>query len=714
METSRRDLFRNSAYALSGLVIAFHIPKADKLWAQEAKPAAFANVPNAFIRIAPDSSVTLVINKLEMGQGVNTSMAQLIAEELECDWTKVRSESAPVDVVYNHTAFPMQMTGGSTSLSSSWDHYRTLGASMREMLVSAAATKWGVPVRECQAVNGSVVHAAKGKLSYGELAEAAAKLPLPKEPKLKSRGDFKIIGQSKTRVDAADKSNGKAIFGMDVRIPNMLYALVAHPPAAGATVKKMNDSEAKKIKGVVDVVQFGNRVAVLGKNTFAAKKGRDALQIEWNGAETALSSKSMADAHRKLADGEAPLAEERGKVEAKLKAAQKKVTQEYLLPHLAHASMEPLNVTINYDGKTCEIWSGHQMPGIDQGRAAQILGLDPKLVKINTTYAGGSFGRRASKDGDYVAVAAELAKQVKKPFKLVWSREDDMRAGYYRPMALHRVTLGFDGKKLQAWDHRIVVQSIMKGSPMEGMIKNGIEEAAVEGVSKTPYNFPDFRCTQNLAENPMTSLWWRSVGNSHTAYVMETMVDELAEHSGEDALTMRKKLLAKSPKHLAVLDLLEQTSPWKKRKSLPKGHALGLALHESFGSVVGYVTEISVEKKMPKVHNIWAAVHCGQVVNPEVAKTQIEGAVVFGLSAALYQGIVVEKGQVKTGNFDDYPVMRLDEMPKVNVAFVASTDAPTGLGEPGVPPIAPALANAYHVLTKKRILNLPFATAVLA
>jgi isoquinoline 1-oxidoreductase beta subunit len=254
----------------------------------------------------------------------------------------------------------------------------------------------------------------------------------------------------------------------------------------------------------------------------------------------------------------------------------------------------------------------------------------------------------------------------------------------------------------------------MKKSPMEGMIKNGIEEVAVEGVSKTAYNLPDFRCTQNLAENPMTSLWWRSVGHSHTAYVMETMIDELAEESGEDALSLRKKLLAKSPRHLAVLELLEKTSPWKKRKSLPKGRALGLALHESFGSVVGYVTEVSIEKKMPKVHNIWAAVHCGQVVNPEGAKTQVEGAVVFGLSAALYQGIVVEKGQVQTGNFDDFPVMRLDEMPKINVAFVASTDAPTGLGEPGLPPIAPAVANAYHALTKKRVRNLPFSTAVLA
>ncbi len=715
MESSRRELIKTTTLALGGLVVGFYVPEkgSSPAWAQGAVPKA-PPAPNAFIRIASDESITIFINKLEMGQGVNTSMAQLIAEELECDWQKIQSVSAPVDPVYNHTMMGIQMTGGSTSLASSWEQHRLLGANMREMLRQAAAEVWKVPLDSCQAQKGTIVHTQKGQLTYGQLAEAASRMPLPTRESitLKAAAAYQVIGQSKARVDAADKVNGKAIFGLDVKLPGMLHAIVLHPPFAGAHIKSVDDKKAKATAGVIDVVRMKDRVAVLAKNTFAAIKGRDALAVTWDKKGTDASSSSFLAAFQKAAKGDAPIAETRGLGEKPLLKAKRTIEAEYVLPFLAHAAMEPLNVTINFDGKTCEMWSGHQMPGIDTMRAAQILGIDPSAVTAHTTYVGGSFGRRASKDCDYVAVAAELAKLVKKPLKVTWTREDDMRGGYYRPMALHRVRVGLKDKNLLAWDHRVVCQSIMKGTPFEAMmIKGGIEEAAVEGIAHTPYAFENFRCTQNLVDTPMTTLWWRSVGNTHTAYVMETMIDELAHAFEQDPFVLRRQLLAASPRHLAVLDLLEERSGWKTRdKSGP--HAFGVALHQSFGSVVGHVVMVSIVDKMPRVHKVWSAVHCGQVVNPEQAKTQVEGSIVFGLSAALYQEIAVEKGRVQTGNFDTYPVMRIDEMPVVDVAFVASTDAPSGLGEPAVPPIAPAVANAYFALSKKRLRTLPFSKSI--
>ncbi len=712
MQTSRRDIIKASAATLGVFAVGFYIPLdgMPKLLAQapETKQMPLPS-PNAFISIAADDSITITINKLEMGQGVNTSMAQLIAEELACDWTKIRSVSAPVNPVYNHTAMPVQMTGGSTSLASSWTQYRTLGAAMREMLVSAAAQRWGVPVASCTAANGVVSHPSKGKLTYGALAAEAAQQAMPAEPKLKDSKDFTIIGKSKKRVDALEKTVGKAQFGLDIRIPNMVYAMVAHGPVVGAKITSLDDKATRAMKGVVDVVRFGEKVGVLATNTHIARKGRDALKITWNPDQADLSTAGMVKQFRKELDSPGALAEKRGEVDQAMKGSSKTLELEYALPFLAHASMEPLNITVNYDGKSCEIWSGHQMPGIDATVTAKILGLDPSLVKVNTTYAGGSFGRRASKDSDYVRVAVELAKQVKRPLQLVYTREDDMRAGYYRPMAIHSVKIGIKGKELAGWDHKIVCQSIFKGTLFESSIKNGVEEAAVEGVAKTHYDLKQFRCTQTLAQTPLTTLWWRSVGHTHTAFAMESAMDELAEGMQTDPMKLRKTLLKNSPRHMAVLELLEKESGWSRLKA-KANRAYGLAIHESFNSVVGYVTEVSMEGKLPKVHKVWAAVHCGQVVNPEVAKTQIEGSIVFGLSALLYQEIIVERGQIKTGNYDDFPVMRMNEMPEVKVAFVPSKDPPSGLGEPGVPPIAPAVANAYYVLTKQRLRSLPIGS----
>lgn len=708
----RRGFLANSGLFVGGLIVAFHVPSVlTKAMAAEAPSPKTVYPPNAFIQIAPDNTITIVINKLEMGQGVNTSMAQLIAEELECDWASIKSISAPVDPVYNHTVFPMQMTGGSTALSTSWDQYRKLGASMREMLKMAAAKRWGVSDSEVKAEKGFVTHPKKGKLSYGELAEEANKMQMPLNPPLKKSKDYKIIGQSIKRVDAVEKSNGTAVFGMDVRLPGMMYAVVARPHIEGGEIASMDEKAARAVPGVLDVVKFGKgKAAVLAKNTHAAKVGRDALNVRWKENQNSkASTDDMMKDFRERAEKKGLVADERGEVDDKLKGAKKTIEAAYEFPFLSHAPMEPMNCTVNFDGKTADLWSGHQMPTMDNGAAAKVLGIKPDKVNIYTTYAGGSFGRRASKTSDYVIEACELAKVVKKPLKVAWTREDDMRGGYYRPMNFHKVSVGFDDKnQLLAWRHHIVGQSIMANTVMAGMIKNGIEETVVEGVAKTHYDIANFRCEQTRADTPMTTLWWRSVGHTHTAYAMETMIDEVAEVSKQDPLEMRRKMLAKSPRHVAVLDLLKKQTGWGKKKA-PKGRAWGLAVHESFGSVVGQVAEVSIEKGQPRIHKMWCAVHCGQVVNPEGARTQVEGAIVYGLSAALHQQIQVKDGQIVQGNFNDFPVMRIQDMPKVSVEFVKTDEPPTGLGEPGVPPSAPAVANALYQLTKKRLRALPFS-----
>ncbi len=708
---SRRRFLNTSTVAIGGLVVTFYIPTTSKIAraAEVAKPIVYP--PNAFVQIAPDGAINMVINKLEMGQGVMTSMAQLIAEELDCDWEKVKCSLAPVDPVYNHTHFPTQMTGGSTALASSWDQHRKIGAGMREMLKMAAAKKWSVPISELKTDTGFVVHAKKGKLAYADLAEAANQFTLPENPNLKKPKDFKIIGKSVTRVDAAEKSNGKAIFGLDVQIPGMLYVMVARPSIFTAKLTSHDAKAAKSVKGVVDVIKFDDRVAVVAKNTHAAKKGRDALNVKFDyGANADASSEQMMKSFRAEAAKPGLTAKNVGNVDEKFKKAAQTMEFEYEFPFLAHAAMEPMNCTISYDGKSAEIWAGHQMPTFDRDTAAKILELPTEKVKVNTTLAGGSFGRRANKNADFVSEACKIAKLVKKPIKIVWTREDDTRGGYYRPLTFHKVKLGFDKKnQLLAWDHHIVGQSVIGDSFFESMmVKDGLESTLTEGVATTPYSIANFRCRQTRAETPMTTLWWRSVGHTHTAYVMETLMDEIAEKTKADPWEMRTKLLAKSPRHLATLELIKKQTKWGKAKP-PKDHAWGLAIHESFNTVVAQVAEVSLEDGQPMIHRIWCAVNCGQVVNPEVAKSQVEGAIVFGLSALLDQHIEVKGGLVQQGNFDDYPVLRIADMPEVMVEFVKTDAPPTGLGEPGLPPIGPAVANAIYRLNKKRLRLTPFS-----
>ncbi|MBC7713066.1 MAG: xanthine dehydrogenase family protein molybdopterin-binding subunit [Rhizobacter sp.] len=710
---SRRDFMASSAVAVGGLFVAFNIsPTMNRLMAAEA-PAApkMVYAPNAFIHIAPDNSITMVINKLEMGQGVNTSMAQLIAEELECDWTTIKSVSAPVNAVYNHTQYGTQMTGGSSALNSSWDQHRKIGAGMREMLKSAAAAKWGIPVAEVRAENG-YVYSAKGKLSYGEVADDANKLPLPENPPLKNAKDFKIIGKNLKRIDALEKANGKAIYGMDVRIPGMVYACVARSNIDGGEIASYDEKAARAVSGVVDVVKFSdNKIAVLAKNTYAAKTGRDALNVKFksNANDNASTEQWMKD-FKELANKDGIVAEDKGSAKAEYNNSKTKFTAEYEFPFLAHSAMEPLNCTVDYNGKTAELWSGHQMPTVDRDTAAKVLGLKPENVNVHTTYAGGSFGRRASKNSDYVVQACELAKVYKKPLKMVMTREDDTHAGYYRPMTYHKVNIGLDDKNhLQAWDHHIVGYTVM-GQSFFGdlMIKGGLESAVTEGVTESPYTFKNFRVEQTIPKSSVKTLWYRSVGHTHTAYVMETMIDELAHKSKTDPFTYRQNLLAGKPRQLAVLAQLKKMTGWGTKKA-PHGRAWGLAIHQAFNSVIGQVAEVSIIDGLPHVHQVWCVAHCGQVVNPDVAKTQLEGGIVFGITSVLQQEITIKDGLVQQGNFKEMPVVRMYNAPVVHVEFVPSTDTPTGLGEPGVPPIAPAIANAVFQLTQKRLRVLPFS-----
>jgi len=710
-QINRRAFLVNTAAGVGGLVVAFHMPSPfSKLFAAEpAKAASMA--PNAFIRIAPDNTITMVINRLEMGQGVNTSMAQLIAEELEVDWKDIKSVASNSDAVYNDPLFHMIMTGGSTSVAHSYDQYRTLGAGMREMLVQTAAKKWSVPAKDLKALKGHVIHPRKGKISYGELAEEANKLPFPEKPKLKEAKGHKVIGKSEKRLDAVAKSDGTAIFGMDVRLPGMLYATMSRPSVPTAKLVSYDLSAAKKIKGVMDAFKVGeNKIAVVARNTHIARLGQEALNARWEDPLKTDTDKMM-QSFRSLAEKKGPVAKSIGSIELPMKEAKQTIEAEFEFPFLAHAPMEPMNATVDFNGDTAEIYGGFQMPTMDHAAAAKTLGIAHEKVKVHITYAGGSFGRRGAKHSDWIIDACEVARVIKKPVKLVYTREDDMRSGYYRPMVFHKVKVAIDAKNiLSAWKHNVVGLSISKGSPLEAFLinKDGVESVLTEGVSDTHYTIENMHFEQTIADAPINVLWWRSVGHTHTGFVMETIMDEVAHLTKQDPIAYRQLMLKKSPRHLKVLELLKKKAQWGTYKA-PKGHALGMAIHESFGSVVGHIVEVSFEDSVPRVHKVWSAVHCGKVVNPAGAETQVEGAIAMAITKALYGEMTFKNGELQQENFDTYEILRLHQMPVVKVFFVETEEAPTGLGEPGVPPIAPAIANAIFRLNGKRLRKLPFS-----
>ncbi|KST58639.1 twin-arginine translocation pathway signal protein [Methylobacterium sp. GXS13] len=712
---SRRGLLAGAG----AIVVAFRLDAKPARAAAGPDLASVKAQPNAFVRIAPDDTVTVVIKHLDMGQGNTTGLATILADELCADWKTVRTEFAPADAtLYNNSLMgPIQGTGGSTAVANSWFQLRKAGAAAREMLMAEAAFRWKVPVSEITVADGVVRHAASGRQArFGELAASAASLPVPSEPRLKDPSEWKLIGQTVPRLDSVAKTNGSAIYSLDIRRPNQVTAVVARAPRFGATVKGFDAAAARTVAGVLDVVQVPTGVAVIARDTWAAMKGREALTVTWDDstAETRSSEAILAE-YRERAKGPGLTASERGDPQAALKGAAKVIEAEFTFPYLAHAAMEPLNATIERaaDGGY-DVYAGFQFQTVEQATMAAILGVTPDRVRLHSNWAGGSFGRRATPTADYLAEAATVLKASgeKAPVHLVWTREDDMAGGYYRPTVLHKVRAGIDAKgAVVGWDHVMVGKSIMIGSPFEAMIvKNGIDSTTVEGASDTPYALPAYRFGVHNGREGVPVLWWRSVGHTHTAHVMEVMIDELAHAADVDPVAYRLSLLAQAPRLSGVLKLAADKAGWSAKaqnKPQEKGRGLGVAVHESFGSYVAMVADVTAQDSGIRVNRIVAAVDVGIPVNPDVIRAQVEGAVGFALSAVLRNRITLKDGQVQEHNFDAYEPTRMSEMPKVEVHIVPSQAAPTGIGEPGVPVLAPAIANAVFSATGQRLRALP-------
>lgn len=664
---------------------------------------------NPFVSIADDGTVIVTVNKSEMGQGVYTSLPMLVAEELGCELEGVRVEPAPVDPVYNHTMFPFQVTGGSTSISSEWIRMRRAGAEAREKLIAVAAAAWNVDRSACRAEDGAVIGPGNERIGYGQLAREAASMPVPGDISLKDPSVFTVVGTARRRLDSPEKVNGRAIFGIDVAIPGMLTSVIARPPIFGAKAKSYNAEKALAVPGVREVVSTESGVAVVADAFWPANLGRRALQVEWDqGPLPHLSTAEMREDYAARARTPGIVARKTGEAEASFAGALTHVEAEYEIPYLAHAPMEPLNCLVDLKDDECEIWTGTQFQTVDREAAARVAGLDAEKVRIHTTLLGGGFGRRANPQSDFVVEAVQVAKAVGKPVKVIWTREDDIKGGYYRPMAYHRMKATLDpAGNLVAWKHTLVSQSIMRGSPFEGlMMGDAIDETSVEGAKDLPYDIPHVLVDLHTTEVPVPVQWWRSVGHSHTAFAVETFMDEVAHHAGRDPYEFRRTLLAGDPRRRGVLDLAAEKAGWG--RVLPEGRAQGIAVHGSFGSFVAQVAEVSVDPDgRVRVHRVVCAIDCGMIVNPLTIEAQMEGAIAMGLSAALYGEITLKDGRVEQGNFTDYSILRIDEMPVVDVHIVPSKDAPGGTGEPGVPPVAPALSNAVFAATGKRVRRLP-------
>jgi len=717
---SRRGFLRVSAAAAGGLLASLYFDLRSVAQEGQAPPAKIYP-PDAFIHIKPDNKIVIQVNRLEFGQGVHTSLPMILADELDADWQQVIAELAPAADVYKDPLYGMQMVGGSGSIAHSFQQYRELGAKTRAMLVAAAADRWKVSPDQCR-TEASVVHGPGGKTAkYAELAEAAARRPVPATARLKQPSEFRLIGKPVRRLDSRSKCDGSLKFGLDLDLPEMKVAVVAHPPVFGGRVKGFTDSEARSIDGVREVFEIplakGTGVAVVADRFWAAKQARDRLKIEWDlsGVEHADSSQLWTK-YKELARTPGNVSVARGDAKAidQVDAA-KRLVAEYEFPYLAHSPMEPLNTTVRFDGDRAEVWAGSQFQTMDHMAVAQVLGLKPEQVTFHTEMAGGGFGRRAVIDSHVQREAAVIAKRLRgTPVKLVWPREDDVRGGYYRPMHAHRVEIGVgpDGMP-SAWRHVIVGQSLVAGTPFAAMlIKNGVDATTVEGTADTSYNIPNFQVS---AHNPTVNvpvLWWRSVGHTHNAFVMETLIDELATLAKVDSIAYRRKLLKSDAKKLrGALDLLdEKTKGW--RDKLPQDHAVGIALHESFGTAVACAVDISIDNKRPRIHRATVAVDCGLAVNPLSVESQFQAGLSFGLSQLMAKGaITLKDGRVEQRNFDGYtPPYIVDAPMAVDVHIVPSTEAPTGCGEPPVPVISPAVVNALARLTGKRYRNLPLAT----
>ncbi len=719
IENESRRRFLQSA---AGLTLAVYLPQTSGAAASAATTASRAFEPNAFLRIGTDNTVTVISKHLEMGQGTYTGLATIVAEELDAGWSQVRVEGAPADTKRYNNLFwgPTQGTGGSTAIANSWDQLRTAGASARAMLVAAASKQWQVPADEIRVSEGVVMHErSRRKASFGQLAQVASRQPVPTEVKLKAPETFKLVGKVAPRKDTADKINGKAHFTQDVHLPGMLTAVVAHAPRFGAKLKSFDATKTKAVKGVVEVLAIPTGVAVLAKDTWSAKKGRDALQVEWDeSAAFKLGTQQIFERYHELAKTPGTIVRKDGDPDGAFAQPVRVLRAAYDLPYLAHAAMEPMNCVVRLAKDGCEIWNGEQFQTVDQANIAQLLGLKPEQVTIHMLYAGGSFGRRASKDSDYMLEAVNIARAIngRAPIKLVWLREDDTKGGYYRPAFHHALEAALDAQgRLVGWRHRLVGQSILADSPFAGMLKDGIDPVSVEGAANLPYAVPNLLVDLHTPTDIAVPVhWWRSVGSTHTAYSTEAFLDEIAAAAGQDPVAYRLALLTKHPRHAAVLKLAAEKAGWG--TPLAAGAAgsrrgRGVAVHESFGSYVAHVAEVTVQPNGSfKVDRVVCAVDCGIAVNPDNVRSQVEGSVGFALSAALHGAITLQDGVVEQSNFNDYAPIRINEMPRVEVHILASNEKPTGIGEPGVPPVAPAVANAIAAATGKRIRRLPIST----
>ena len=725
---SRRRFLVGAAVAGAGLTIGFGLPGLRPAGAQ-APTDAIVSPFDAYVRIAPDNTVTVLSAHFEMGQGSYTGIATLLAEELDADWSQMRVEGAWGNPkLYGNLAWggTVQGTGGSTAMASSFQRYRQAGAIARAMLVAAAATEWSVPASEVMVERGVLSHASGKRATMGELADKAAQLgdsalaamqPATDLP-LKDPGDFKLIGKPDlVRLDNVAKTTGAPVFTIDVQLPGMLTAVVAHPPLFGATVKSFDAQAAKAVKGVVDVVEIPRGVAVVAQSTWAAIKGREALTVEWDESKAERrSSAEITAAYKALLTGpDVAVARNDGDVAAALAAGHRRFEAEFEFPYLAHAALEPLNAVAWRHEDGIEVWGGHQMPDLYQAVAAEIAELPLEKAKLHVMMSGGSFGRRATPDGDVIAEAVGVAKAIgwKAPVKVQWTREDDMTGGRYRPTYVHKLEAAVDESgRLTAWRQRVVGQSIMDGTPFSAFVRNGVDPTSVEGASNLPYAIPDFRVELATTKTGVPVLWWRSVGSTHTAYAAEVFLDEIAQAAGKDPIEFRLDMLQDKPRHRGVLEAVRDASGWG--TAAPEGRARGVAVAESFGSYVAQVAEVSLVQGQVKVHKVVCAVDCGIAVNPDVVKAQMQGGIGFGLGAILKGAITLDGGKVVETNFDTFDVLRMEEMPEVEVHIVASQESPTGVGEPGVPPIGPAVANAVAALTGKRVRILPLSRSDLS
>jgi isoquinoline 1-oxidoreductase beta subunit len=726
-DLDRRGFLRVSFAAASGLLVSLYLqPRSARAvlaqeGAQQGGPQAKVYPPDAFVNIKPDGKIVIQVNRLEFGQGVHTGLPMVLADEMDADWANVVAELAPAADVYKDPLFGMQMVGGSGSIAHSFQQYRELGAKTRAMLVAAAADRWNTTPDKCR-TEASVVHGPAGQsATFAELASEAARKPVPTTVRLKNPTEFRLVGKRVKRLDSRAKCDGSLKFGLDLDVPGMKVAVVAHPPVFGARVKSINDQEARAVEGVLNVVEIplakGTGVAVVAEKFWPAKQARSMLKIDWDLASVeAPDTAELWTRYRQLGRTAGTVAATQGDASAIEKvSASNRLVAEFEFPYLAHSPMEPLNTTVRFDGDHAEVWAGSQFQTFDQIAVAEVLGLKPEQVTFHTEMAGGGFGRRAVTDSHVQREAATIAKRLRgTPVKLVWTREDDVQGGYYRPMHYHRVEIGIGPDGLpSAWRHVVVGQSLLAGTPFESFaIKNGVDQTAVEGAADTHYAIPNFHLSVHHPKVNVPVLWWRSVGHTHTAFVMETLVDELATRARMDPIAYRRKLLKPDAKKLLrALDLLDQASAgW--RNKLPRGHALGVSAHESFETGVACAVDVSIENKRPKIHRATIAVDCGLAVNPLSVESQFQAGLSFGLTQLMAKGaITLKNGRVEQKNFDGYvPPYIVDAPVAVDVHIVPSTEAPTGCGEPPVPVISPAVVNALARLTGTRYRTLPLVS----